>query len=110
MDRAGKIGAAERAAVTADRAGLLCVQNMEPPINSFMKLAGGAATLFKEMDKEEFLKQIRAYEDADRSNLNKAYKILLTAERSHPYAILRAKELDLWHNEGYPELVEKMAK
>ena len=99
-----------KAELTADRAGLLCVQNMESPINSFMKLAGGAATLFKEMDKDEFLKQIRSYEDADRSNLNKAYKILLTAERTHPYAILRAKELDEWHGGPYQELLAELAK
>lgn len=95
-----------KAELTADRAGLLCVQNMESPINTFMKLAGGASTLFKEMDKDEFLSQIRSYEDADRSNLNKAYKLLLTAERSHPYAILRAKELDAWHGAGYQELIK----
>lgn len=99
-----------KAELTADRAGLLCVQNMESPINSFMKLAGGAATLFKEMDKDEFLKQIRSYEDADRSNLNKAYKILLTAERTHPYAILRAKELDEWHDGPYQKLLAELAK
>ena len=94
-----------KAELTADRAGLLCVQNMESPINCFMKMAGGASTLFDEMDRDEFLAQIRSYEDADRSHLNKAYKILLTAERSHPYAILRAKELDLWHAEGYQDLL-----
>ena len=99
-----------KAELTADRAGLLCVQNMDSPVSSFMKLAGGAATLFKEMDKDEFLKQIRSYEDTDRSNLNKAYKILLTAERSHPYAILRAKELDAWHDGPYQELLENLAK
>ncbi len=97
-----------KAELTADRAGLLCVQNIETPINSFMKLAGGASTLFKEMDKDEFLKQIRSYEDADRSNLNKAYKILLTAERTHPYAILRAKELDEWHGGPYQELLSDL--
>ncbi len=93
-----------KAELTADRAGLLCVQNLDTPITTFMKMAGGASTLFKEMDKQEFLAQIRDYEDADRSTLNKAYKILLTAERTHPYAILRAKELDLWHEGEYQEL------
>lgn len=95
-----------KAELTADRAGLLCVQNMESPMHCFMKLAGGASTLFAEMDKDEFLKQIREYEDADRSDLNKAYKILLTAERTHPYAILRAKELDAWHSSTYKDLLE----
>lgn len=94
-----------KAELTADRAGLLCVQNMDSPINSFMKLAGGASTLYKEMNKDEFLEQIRSYEDADRSHLNKAYKILLTAERSHPYAIMRAKELDAWHDADYQDLL-----
>ena len=96
-----------KAELTADRAGLLCVQNMDCPINTFMKLAGGASTLFDEMDRDEFLRQIDDYEDADRSSLNKAYKFSLTSERSHPYAILRAKELSIWHDEGYQELLVK---
>jgi Zn-dependent protease with chaperone function len=86
--------------LTADRAGLLCVQDMDPCIRVFMKLAGGASRLYEEMDQQEFMRQIRAYEDTDRSTLNKAYKILLTLFRSHPFPILRAKELDLWHSDA----------
>lgn len=93
-----------KAEMTADRAGLLCVQDLDPAIRTFMKLAGGASKLYDEMDKEAFLDQIRAYEDADRSNLNKAYKVLLTLFRSHPFAIMRAKELDLWHADGYDQV------
>lgn len=92
------------AELTCDRAGLLCVQDLEPPIRTFMKLSGGARELHDEMDKGEFLRQIRAYEDADRSTLNKVYKVLLTASRTHPFAILRAKELDLWHRDGYSDV------
>jgi hypothetical protein len=68
-----------------------------------MKLAGGASRLYEEMDQNEFIRQIRAYEDTDRSSLNKAYKVLLTLFRSHPFPILRAKELDRWHSaaDGY---------
>jgi hypothetical protein len=69
-----------------------------------MKLAGGARQLYSEMDKQEFLRQIRAYEDADASTLNKAYKALITAYRTHPFPILRAKELDAWHSSGYRTL------
>ncbi len=93
------------AELTADRAGLLCVQDLDPGLRTFMKLAGGATRMYDEMDKDEFLRQIRAFEDADRSMLNKAYKIMLTSSRSHPFAILRAKEIDLWHGSGYPELL-----
>lgn len=90
--------------LTADRAGLLCVQDANPCIRTFMKLAGGSRKLYDEMDQEEFLSQIRAYEEADRSALNKAYKILLTAFRTHPFPILRAHELDAWLGTGYREL------
>ena len=95
-----------KAELTADRAGLLCVQNVDPCLNTFMKLAGGASTLFDQMDRDEFLRQIHEYEDADRSTLNKAYKILLTVGRSHPFAIHRAQELDLWHDDGYGDLMD----
>ena len=80
------------------------MQDIDPCVRSFMKLAGGAPRLYGEMDQQEFLRQIRAYEDADRSNLNKAYKLLLTLFRTHPYAIMRAKALDAWHLDGYPNI------
>lgn len=96
--------------LTADRAGLLCVQDIEPCIRTFMKLAGGASRAYQDMDKEEFLRQIRTYEDADRSHLNRAYKVLLTLPRTHPFAISRAKELDAWHGDGYDELFERATR
>lgn len=92
------------AELTADRAGLLCVQDIDPCIRTFMKLSGGASRLYQEMDQDEFVRQIHAYEDEDRSSLGKAYKVLLTLSRTHPFPILRAKELDLWHAAGYREL------
>jgi len=95
------------AELTADRAGLLCLQDKDPPLRTFMKLAGGASSLYEDMDKEEFLRQARDYEDADRSQLNRAYKLLLTAVRTHPYAIHRAKEVITWLEDGYPQLLEK---
>jgi Zn-dependent protease with chaperone function len=97
------------AELTSDRAALLCVQNLEAAQGTFMKLAGGTTRLAAEMDRGEFLRQIRAYEDVDRSTLNKAYKILLTASRTHPFAIQRAKELDLWHTTGYEDVLRRYA-
>jgi Zn-dependent protease with chaperone function len=96
-----------KAELSADRAGLLCAQDLDPAIRTFMKLAGGATQLYAEMDRAEFLRQIRDFEDADRSALNRAYKVLLTSIQSHPYAILRAKELDAWHTGGYAELMAR---
>jgi Zn-dependent protease with chaperone function len=93
-----------KAELTADRAGLLCIQDLDPCIRTFMKLAGGASKLYAEMDRTEFINQIRDYDEADLSLLNKAYKILLTTYRTHPFPILRAKELDEWHSGGYRDL------
>jgi Zn-dependent protease with chaperone function len=95
------------AELTADRAGLLCVQELDPCIRVFMKLAGGAPRLFEEMDQSEFMRQIRDYEEADESTLNKAYKAILTAWRTHPFPIMRARELDLWHTAGYRDVAER---
>jgi len=94
-----------KAELTSDRAGLLCTQDPDPCQRVFMKLAGGATKLYGDMNREEFMRQIRAYEEADRSDLNRAYKFLLTLGRTHPYAILRAKELDAWHGTGYREVL-----
>lgn len=93
-----------KAELTADRAGLLCVQDLSPCLSTLMKLAGGANRLQNEMDQAEFLRQIRSYEDTDTSMLDRAYKFLLTAWREHPFPILRAKELDAWFGTGYRDL------
>lgn len=97
------------AELTADRAALLCVQDIEPARDTFMKLAGGTTRLAAEMDRDEFLRQVEAYEDVDRSTLDKAYKILLTLYRTHPFAMQRAKLLGEWHRDGYEELMARRA-
>ena len=93
------------AELTADRAALLCVQDLEPARATFMKLAGGTTRLAGEMDRDEFLRQVREYEDVDRSTLDRAYKILLTIGRTHPFAMQRAKELEVWFEAAYHELM-----
>jgi Zn-dependent protease with chaperone function len=98
-----------KAELTADRAGLLCVQNLDPCLTVFMKFAGGATRLWAEMDQAEFIRQIQDYEEEDRSGLSRAYKMFLTAWRTHPFPILRAKELDAWHGTGYADLIETRA-
>lgn len=97
------------AELTADRAALLCVQDIEPARDTFMKLAGGTTRLAAEMDRDEFLRQVEAYEEVDRSTLDKAYKVLLTLYRTHPFAMQRAKTLDVWHRDGYEELLARWA-
>lgn len=98
------------AELTADRAALLCVQDLEPARDTFMKLAGGTTRLAAEMDRGEFLRQVRDYEEVDRSTLDKAYKLLLTIGRTHPFAMQRAKELSVWFESGYAEIMATYLK
>jgi Zn-dependent protease with chaperone function len=97
------------AELTSDRAALLCVQDLEPARSTFMKLAGGTTRLAAEIDRDEFLRQIREYEDVDRSTLDRAYKILLTIPRSHPFAMQRAKELEVWFEGSYNDVMGRFA-
>lgn len=92
---------ARKSELTCDRAAMLCVQSQNVANRSFMKLAAGARKLYKEMDEQEFLKQIRSFEEAtDESFLNKAFSALITAKMSHPFVIMRAKMLDNWIQKG----------
>ena len=86
--------------LSCDRAGLMCVQDRNIPFRTLMKLAGGSQQLFADMDYGEFMHQIRSYEEADESTLNKFYKIMMTAFRPHPFPIMRAKHLDEWIRAG----------
>jgi Zn-dependent protease with chaperone function len=95
------------AELTADRAAMLCVQDLDASRDVFMKFAGGTTRLAAEIDREEFIRQVRAYEDVDRSTLDRAYKILLTIPRSHPFAMQRAKELEVWSESGYAEVMAR---
>jgi hypothetical protein len=53
------------------------------------------------MDEGEFLRQIRAYEDAtDESFINKTYTAFITSRMTHPFLIMRAKQLDSWIQSG----------
>jgi hypothetical protein len=48
------------------------------------------------MDREEFLRQVREYEEVDRSALDQAYKVPLTLLR-------------VWFNSGYIEVMDRRA-
>ncbi len=83
--------------LSSDRAGLICIQNQHIANRAFMKMAAATNKYFSQMDEKEFLNQIKSYENAiDESYINMAYITIITAKMSHPFTILRAKELDNW--------------
>ena len=87
--------------LSADRAGLLAVQSQRAANLAFMKLAAATPKYYDDMDENEFLRQIRAYEDSsDESFINKTYTAFITAKMSHPFTIMRAKHIDNWIKDG----------
>jgi Zn-dependent protease with chaperone function len=92
--------------LTADRAELLVLQDVNTCINLHMKLAGGSKTVYEQTDIKEFLRQGDSYEDFDYSTLNKFYKLLYEWRLSHPLPIYRAKEIKTWSEGGqYKEIL-----
>lgn len=83
--------------LSADRAGLLVVQNPDVSYHVLMKLAGG--TKVEQMDINEFFQQAADYE-ASGDILDSIHKILLIIEQTHPFAVLRLTELKTWIDKG----------
>jgi Zn-dependent protease with chaperone function len=87
-----------KAEFSSDRAGLLCTQDRETTLRTFLKLAGGGAA-GDEIDLEEFMKQAMEYETQGNA-WDRVWKILNTAFRDHPFNTVRAAELQRWINSG----------
>lgn len=47
-----------RAEITCDRAGLLCVGDIDPACRAFLKMASGSQKLYEQLDLEEYLEQL----------------------------------------------------
>jgi Zn-dependent protease with chaperone function len=84
--------------LSADRAGLLGVQDQLVAQRSFMKLAGGPS-YGDTANVEEFMVQAAAYETGG-DTWDKILKIVNTAFRDHPFHTVRAGELDRWRASG----------
>src|SRR5215472_8715449 len=81
---------------TADRAGLLAVQDSQVMLTLMMKFAGGTLFQRDQMSASEFLKQADLYEEVDISLLDRVYKALLVSGVNHPLTIVRAREIVNW--------------
>ncbi len=87
--------------LSADRAGLIVTQSLPIANRNFMKMAASAPSYYSKMDENEFLEQVKTYEDAtDASFINQAYIALITSKMTHPFTILRAKKLVDWVTKG----------
>ncbi|MCC5944233.1 MAG: M48 family metallopeptidase [Bernardetiaceae bacterium] len=83
--------------LSADRAGLLAVQQPDVPVRALMKMAGGTETA--SMDLGAFIAQAEEYTNANKG-LDSVYKFLNLIGQSHPFPVLRVLELVNWVRTG----------
>jgi len=83
---------------SADRAGLLTVQDLDTVMSTEMKLAGGKE-YGDTLRVDEFIRQAEQYETGGDA-WDTVYKILNTVMRTHPMHTVRAAELLRWHRAG----------
>jgi Zn-dependent protease with chaperone function len=88
--------------LSADRAGMLVVQDKKVAYELEMKMAGGSK--IGEMNLDEFLIQAEEY-DKGQDILDSVYKILNLLGRTHPFPVVRLAELKTWVDSGAYESI-----
>ena len=93
--------------LTADRAGLLACQNAETAFRAMMKLAGLPRKYTASTNVEDFLQQAREFQSLDSSTIDKVAKYLSISGVTHPWTVMRAKELLNWiETRGYERVLK----
>ncbi|HLP88761.1 MAG TPA: M48 family metallopeptidase [Nostocaceae cyanobacterium] len=90
-----------KAELSADRAALLVMDDLNPVMSSMMKLSGGSQKFAHECSLQEFTQQSENYQALDEDGLNQLYKFLwyIGAQGlmlTHPFPVERVKYLQDW--------------
>jgi Zn-dependent protease with chaperone function len=90
-----------KAELTADRAALLVVDDLNTVLSSMMKVSGGSSKYAHECSLQEFIKQSENYQALDEDGLNQVYKFLMYngaqgTMLSHPFPVERVQYLKQW--------------
>ncbi len=91
-----------KAELSADRAALLLMDEINPVLHSMMKMAGGSNSYAHELSLDEFIRQSERYQGLDQDALNQVYKFLLYNNFSdgvfltHPFTVERVHYLQEW--------------
>jgi Zn-dependent protease with chaperone function len=91
-----------QAEFSADHAGLLVSQSLDFSIDTMISLTAGPNRLSHEMNRDAFMDQARAYQDAGTwEQLGKVILFMLFGhEFSHPMPVHRTQELERWYLSG----------
>jgi hypothetical protein len=99
-----------KAELSADRASLLIMDDLNPVMHSMMKLAGGSTRYSHECNLDEFIRQSERYQE-DQDSLSQVYKFLLYNNVSqgifltHPFTVERIAYLREWaRSEEYRQI------
>ncbi|ANV86491.1 MULTISPECIES: M48 family metallopeptidase [Cyanophyceae] len=90
-----------KAELSADRAALLVMDDLNPILHTMMKLAGGSTKYGHEMSLTEFTQQSQDYDELDQDQLNQIYKFLIYnggngTFLSHPFPVERLSFIKTW--------------
>lgn len=100
-----------QAEFSADRAGLLVTQSLDVSIDAEIKLTAGNTRFDGEANREAFMDQARAYQDADTlDNVGKAVLFMLWGKTfTHPMPVHRVQELERWVLKGGFDAIMRQA-
>jgi Zn-dependent protease with chaperone function len=100
-----------KAELSADRASLLIMDDVNPVLHSMMRMSGGSARYANEISLPEFIAQADRYKNLDQDGLNQVYKFLLYNNLpqgvflTHPFALERVQFLREWSmSEEYQQM------
>lgn len=91
-----------KAELSADRAALLVMDDINPVMRTMMKMAGGSSRYGHECSLDEFRRQAQRYQELDEDGLNQVYKFFLYNNVSqgvfltHPFTVERVSYLQEW--------------
>lgn len=87
-----------QAELTADRAGLLVAQDLNTSIDANLALTAGPSRFLHEVNREAFMDQARAYQEAGAlENLGKILIFILRGSTyTHPMPVHRTQQLERW--------------
>lgn len=91
-----------QAEITADRAGLLVAQSLDLSIDANIALTAGPNRLSHEMNRDAFMDQARAYQDAGAAESIGKILIffLMSSTYTHPMPVHRTQQLERWVQSG----------
>lgn len=85
---------------TADRAGILCCQDVDVAAQALIKMAGLPLKYHGRVKTEHLRKQSHDFDKLEAGNFDKLIRFVASYENSHPFTIIRASQLFKWVDEG----------